>query len=206
VAARMSIQTVFFDVGGVLMTNGWDHISRRRATDHFGMDWEEFEDRHNLVVADFEIGRIGMKEYLDSTAFHLPRAFTQAEFIAFIQAQSVPNTAVLAFAAELSASGKYLMATLNNESRELNQYRIDRFQLRNSFRLFFSSGFVGIRKPDERIFQLALDVTQKKPEECLFIDDHALNVERAQLAGMQAFQYRDAVQLRKDFQQKCEGQ
>jgi putative hydrolase of the HAD superfamily len=201
----MIVKNVFFDVGGVLMTNGWDHISRRRATDHFGMDWDEFEDRHNLVVADFEIGRIDMKEYLDSTAFHLPRTFTQAEFIEFMHTQSVPNTAVLAFAAELSSSGKYLMATLNNESRELNQFRIDRFHLRDSFRLFFSSGFVGLRKPDARIFQLALEVTQQKPEECLFIDDHALNVKRAQLAGMGAIQFRDAEQLRKDFQQQCEG-
>jgi len=198
------VNTIFFDVGGVLMTNGWDHISRRRAIDHFGMDWEEFEDRHNLVVADFEIGRIGIEEYLDSTAFHLPRTFTHEDFIAFMHTQSVPNTEVLAFAAELASSGKYLMATLNNESRELNQYRIERFKLRDSFRLFFSSGFVGLRKPDSRIFQLALEVTQRRPEECLFIDDHALNVERAQLAGMMALQYHDAVQLRKDFQHQCE--
>ncbi len=204
-AAPLTIKTIFFDVGGVLMTNGWDHISRRRATDHFGMDWEEFEDRHNAVVADFEIGRIGMQEYLDSTAFHSPRTFTHEEFIAFMHTQSIPNLPVLAFAAELNSSGKYLMATLNNESRELNQFRIEQFKLRDSFRLFFSSGFVGIRKPDQRIFQLALEVTQHKPDECLFIDDHAFNIAPAKLAGMHAIQYRDAVQLRKEFQE-CEQQ
>ncbi len=200
----MTIKTIFFDVGGVLMTNGWDHISRRRATDHFGLDWEEFEERHNLVVADFESGRIGMQEYLEFTVFHLPRTFTREDFIAFMHAQSVPNPPVLALAAELSSSGKYLMATLNNESRELNQYRIEQFKLRESFRLFFSSGFVGLRKPDKRIFQLALEVTQNKPEDCLFIDDHAFNIVPARLAGMQTLQYHDPVQLRKDFRNQCE--
>ena len=197
------IKNVFFDVGGVLMTNGWDHISRRRATEHFGLDWDEFAERHDLVVADFEIGRIDMKEYLNRTAFHVPRVFTPEEFIGFIQAPSVPNPEVLVFAAKLSRSRKYFMATLNNESRELNQYRIDHFQLRDTFSQFFSSGFVGLRKPDERIFRLAMEVTQCQPEECLFIDDTALNVERAQLAGMRAFRYLNATQLREDFQ-RCE--
>jgi len=193
------LTTVFFDVGGVILTNGWDRPARRRAAEHFELDWDDFEERHELVVSDFETGRIGLKQYLDRTTFYQSRRFTHDEVQSFIRAQSQPHLETLALVAELAGSGKYLMATLNNESRDLNGYRIEHFHLREYFAAFFSSGFLGVRKPDERIYQLALEITQRSPDECLFVDDRALNVERARSLGMHAIQYRDPAQLQEEF-------
>jgi putative hydrolase of the HAD superfamily len=114
-------------------------------------------------------------------------------------AQSQPYPESLAMVAELARSKQYLLATLNNESRELNEYRIERFHLGDYFTAFFSSAFLGVRKPDEKIYQMALEITQRRPDECLFVDDRELNVESARRSGMQAIQFRNPAQLRQDF-------
>ena len=74
------ITTLFWDVGGVLLTNGWDRAARRRAAEQFHLDWEEFEDRHDLVVTDFEKGRLTLDEYLQRTVFYRSRSFSQDDF------------------------------------------------------------------------------------------------------------------------------
>jgi putative hydrolase of the HAD superfamily len=199
-------KAIFFDVGGVLLTDGWDVASRRSAVARFGLNGEEFEKAHELAVAGFETGRIGLDEYLDRTVFGQARPFTRDEFKAFVWAQSQPQAESLAIVAELARSRNYLLATLNNESRDLNEYRIERFGLRELFTLFLASGFLGVRKPDERIFRLALEITQRSPEECLFIDDRTANVEAARRVGIPAIQYRDAAHLREDLRRRgiCE--
>jgi putative hydrolase of the HAD superfamily len=162
----------------------------------FNFDAEEFEERHELVVSDFDTGRIGTDEYLDRTVFAEPREFTREAFKTFMKDQSLPYPEALAFVAELAQSGRYLLAALNNESRELNRYRIERFHLNDYFSLFFSSCYLGVRKPDEKIYRMVLDVTQRRPEECLFVDDRALNVECAFRVGMRAIRYRNIEGLR----------
>ncbi|HWR52901.1 MAG TPA: HAD family phosphatase [Bryobacteraceae bacterium] len=189
---------LFVDVGGVLLTNGWDRGSRQMAAERFGLDWDEFQERHELVVSDFDTGRIGLEEYLDRTVFAEPRDFTRDTFKTFMWEQSRPYPEALEFLAELAQSRKYLLATLNNESRELNQYRIRRFHLTDYFTLFFSSCFLGVRKPDEKIYRLVLEVTQHSPGDCLFVDDRALNVECARRVGMRAIQYRNVAGLREE--------
>ena len=128
---------LFVDVGGVLLTNGWDRSARRRAAEQFAFDWEEFEERHELVVSDFDTGRIGLEEYLDRTVFSGAREFSRELFKTFMRDQSQPYPEALEFIAELARSQEYLLAALNNESKELNEYRILRFQLRDYFTLFF---------------------------------------------------------------------
>jgi putative hydrolase of the HAD superfamily len=187
-----------FDVGGVILTNGWDRPARRRAAERFELDWDDCEERHELVISDFELGRMGLDDYLDRTVFYRPQPFTREEFKSFVYAQSQPYPESLAIVADLARSGKYLLATLNNESRDLNRYRIERFRLREWFAVFFSSGFLGVRKPDQRIFQLAMEITQRSPDECLFVDDRALNVEVARSLGMGGIQYQNAAQLRSE--------
>ena len=145
------ITTIFFDIGGVLLTDGWDHGSRLAAAQHFDLDWEEYNERHEKVAEDIELNRLTLEQYLDYAIFNRPREFTREEFRAFVFAQSQPKPDSLAIARELSESRRYLMATINNESRELNYYRMEKFGLRNIFRLFFSSCFVGLRKPESDI-------------------------------------------------------
>lgn len=192
------ISAIFWDVGGVLLSNAWDRAQRERALAQFQLDEEEFGDRHEMVVSSFERGKISLDEYLDRTIFYRPRPFTRDVFREFMFSLSQPQRDVVTFARELSSSGQYLMATINNESKELNQYRIQTFGLREIFTVFISSCFVGFRKPEQAIYRLALEVTQKPPEECCFIDDRALNLECARQLGMHAIEMGDVAQLKRE--------
>lgn len=195
-----NIRALFWDIGGVLLTNAWDHNERADALEHFNIDADEFHSRHEMVVSSFERGKISLDEYLQRTIFFRERSFTPEEFREYMLALSKPFPEVLQFAQSLSTSGKYLMATINNESRELNNYRMDKFGLRKIFRFFLSSCFVGLRKPERDIYRLALETTQIPSEECCFIDDRALNLECASNMGMQTVQMQSLQQLRADLQ------
>ena len=190
----------FWDVGGVLLTNAWDHAQRAAALDHFYLDAQEFHDRHELVVSSFERGKITLDDYLDRTIFYCPRPFTREAFRDFMFSLSQPFPDVLTFARSLTQSGKYFMGTINNESRELNAYRIEKYGLRNIFRVFVSSCFVGLRKPEFDIYRTALEITQFPAEQCCFIDDRALNLECAAKMGMSTIQMQTLDQLRADLQ------
>lgn len=192
------IRAIFWDVGGVLLTNAWDHTERRAALERFQLDEKEFHDRHEMVVSSFERGKITLDEYLDRTVFYRARPFTRDIFRDYMFSLSQPIPGALQFAQSLSDSGKYFMGTINNESRELNYYRIEKFGLRKIFRLFISSCFVGLRKPERDIYRLALETTQIPAAECCFIDDRALNLECAAKLGMQTIQMQQLDQLRAD--------
>jgi putative hydrolase of the HAD superfamily len=192
------IHAIFWDVGGVLLTNAWDHTERVAALEHFRLDEEEFHSRHEMVVSSFERGKISLDEYLDRTVFYRNRPFTREQFRDYMFSLSQPMPEVLAFARALAASGKYFMGTINNESRELNLHRIETYSLREVFRLFVSSCFVGLRKPESGIYRLAIETTQINPEKCCFIDDRALNLECAAKLGMKTIQMQTLEQLRGD--------
>ncbi len=193
------ITAIFSDVGGVLGTNGWDRGSRQKASDEFSIDWLEFEDRHELVVTAFELGQLSLDEYLNRTVFYRPRSFNKEQFRDFMYAQSRSFPSSVSLYARLSAGRQCLMAALNNESLDLNLHRIEKFGLRKVFSVFFSSCFLGLKKPDAAIYSLALRLTQRPPEECLFIDDRALNVECASRCGMQTIHCQDPSQLEAQF-------
>jgi len=141
------ITALFWDVGGVLLSNAWDRAQRKQALDHFALNEAEFDDRHDMVISSFERGKIGLQEYLERTVFYRPRSFTIDDFKNFFFSLSQPNPPALELARSLAGSGQYLMATINNESTDLNLYRIHTFGLQKIFSLFVSSCFVGFRKP-----------------------------------------------------------
>ena len=192
------ISTLFFDLGGVLLTNGWDRNSRRHCVESFGLDFEEFRDRHEFVADAFETGRLTIDEYLARTIFYRERDFTAESFLEAMVSESQAHPDALEVVADLAATGKYFLATLNNESREINEARIAKFQLDQYFRLFLSSGFLGVKKPDQVIYRMALELTQRRPDECVFVDDRDLNLECAVTEGMHTIHYQDAGQLRKE--------
>lgn len=192
------VTALFWDVGGVILSNGWDRAARAKAAEKFGLDWEEFQDRHELASPAFETGQITLDMYLERIVFYRKRAFTREEFTQFIFAQSEEFPESRAVLSGVAASGKYMLATINNEALELNEWRIREFHLRREFKAFFSSCFVGIRKPDEGIYKIALEVTQRQPEECLFIDDRELNLECAQKLRMRTVHFQDVAQLRRE--------
>jgi putative hydrolase of the HAD superfamily len=192
------VRTLFWDVGGVLLTNAWDHEERERAVENFQLQKVDFEARHKEVVTMFEEGKISLDQYLDRTVSYQARKFSKEEFKSYMFSLSRPKTEVLEFARSLA--GKYLMATINNESREMNEYRIKQFGLSQVCDLFVSSCYVGMRKPDEKIYRVALDMIQKTPDECCFIDDRPANIDGAAKVSMRTVLMRDSAQLKKDLQ------
>jgi putative hydrolase of the HAD superfamily len=192
------IGTLFWDNGGVILTNGWDRDSRQLAVDKFHLDWADFEDRHELLLHAFETGALTLDEYMRRVVFYRPRSFTPEEFKAFMFDQSQPFPDSLAFLGRLAQTRRYVLSALNNESLEINEYRIATFQLRDYFEAFFSSCYLGLRKPGVEIFQRALQITQRQPQECIFVDDRALNLECAQEIGMHTIQFRNVAQLQAD--------
>jgi len=193
-----AIQAIFWDVGGVLLSNAWDHTQRMAALEHFHLDEEEFHSRHEMVVSSFERGKISLDEYLERTVFYRNRPFSRDEFRDYMFSLSQPIPEVLGFARALADSGRYFMGTINNESRELNLHRIEKYRLREIFRLFVSSCFVGLRKPESGIYRLAIETTQIDPEQCCFIDDRELNLECAAKLGMRTIQMQTIDQLRNE--------
>lgn len=179
----------------MLGTNGWDHEERAAAVEKFGLNPQEFQTRHELVVTAFETGRLNLEEYLQRTVFYQPRPFTFEAFRDFMfgRSKSYPDT--LALMERIARAGRWLLATLNNESLELNEHRIRAFGLRKIFKLFLTSCFLGVKKPEAAIYRLALQLTQLDPRECVFIDDRALNLECAAQVGMHIVQFQDAAQL-----------
>jgi putative hydrolase of the HAD superfamily len=192
------ITALFWDIGGVVLTNGWDRNSRKLAADAFHLDMEEFHDRHDLSFPAFDAGQITLNEYLDRTLFYRKRSFSREEFTAFMFAQSTEYPDARAVLDKLTKSGKYFIGAINNEPLELNQYRIEAFNLRRNFQVFFSSCYVHSRKPEEHIFRVALEVTQRAPEKCLFIDDRPLNLESPRRLGMNTIHHENADHLRSE--------
>ena len=189
---------LFWDIGGVILTNGWDRAARREAAAKFGLDAEDFEDRHELANPAFEIGQVTLDQYLERTIFFCKRSFTPLDFKNFMYSRSAEFADSRAVVDRLAATGRYLVAALNNEGAEINAYRIEKFALRRTFSAFFSSCYVGMRKPNAPIYELALKVTQRAPEECVFVDDRALNLECARELGIDTIQYHDAAQLERE--------
>lgn len=192
------VSLLLWDVGGVLLSNAWDHDARRAAVARFDLDPVEFERRHAEVDAAFESGRLDEEGYLRATVFYEPRAFPPDAFRQFMRERSVAHPDAIATARAIRARGRYTLAALNNESRELNEYRIRTFGLGDVFHVFFSSCYTGRRKPDPAAYRYALELAQRTPEETLFLDDRPENVAAAARLGLRTIEVRDLDRLREE--------
>jgi len=194
------VDHIFFDIGGVLGSNGWDREQRNRAVEQFHLDADDFQWRHEDVVGEWEEGRITLDEYLDIAVFHDTRPFTRSAFIRFMLDQSIPNPETVAVARALAETSRFRMMTLNNESEELNNYRIREFGLASIFDAFISSCWLSVRKPFRRFYNRALGIAQCEPSRSLFIDDRQQNLTPAKSMGMNVILYQSAAQLRADLE------
>lgn len=185
------IKVVFLDIGGVLLTNGWGHESRQKAANVFGFDYTEMNILHNFIYNVFEIGSISLDEYLDTVVFNVPRDFSKAAFKEFMYAQSEELPEMLAWLKSWKKHIELPVFAISNESLELNDYRINTFNLHDLFDGFFSSSYIGIRKPDPRIFKTALQITQVAPSECVYFDDRPMLVNAAKKLGINSFQHQN---------------
>jgi len=181
------VKYLYLDVGGVLLTNGWDHVARGEASRVFGIDYEDMALRHDFIYNVYEIGKISLDQYLDTVVFHRPRHFTRAEFTEFMFSRSEELPDTLPWLAEWKLEHpEVTVISINNEARDLNRYRIERFGLHRLFDAFVSSCEVGMRKPDPGIFRLALGLAQTEPSSCLYFDDREMLVASAASVGLDA--------------------
>jgi putative hydrolase of the HAD superfamily len=193
-----AITCLFLDIGGVLLTNGWDHHARRRAVENFKLEWDEFEPRHQLNFATYEEGKLTVEEYLNRTVFYAKRTFSLEEFWEFMTAQSQPYPEMLDLAARLKSRNGLKIAMVSNEARELNEYRIRTFELDALVDCFISSCFVHVRKPDLDIFLLALDIAQTPPERIVYIENTPLFVQVAEGLGIRSILHTDYESTRSE--------
>ena len=188
---RMPITTLFLDIGGVLLTNGWDHHARKRAAKNFKLEWAQMEERHHLTFDTYEEGKLTLEEYLGRVVFNQKRSFTRAQFRKFMLAQSKPYPQMIDLVSKLKARYGLKIVVVSNEGRELNAYRIRKFKLDGFVDFFVSSCFVHLRKPDADIFRLALDIAQAPARQVVFIENTPMFVQVAEDLGIRSILHTD---------------
>lgn len=196
----MAIKTLLWDIGGVFLTNGWDTVARHRLAERFQLDFAAFEARHKVVVDAFERGHLSEDEYWRQTvcAEVSPHPVNVADLRAFMRAQSQPFEDSLAVLRDLSRRRQWQLVALNNEALELNLYRIEQFGLAQHFNVFLSSCFLDARKPDALIFERAMQILQRRPEECVFTDDREENLVYPRLQGWHTIPFQGPQALREE--------
>ena len=185
------VSCLFVDIGGVLLSDGWDHRARKRAATKFGLEWAEMQERHSLNFATFEEGKLTLHEYLRRVVFYKKRPFTRTQFRRFMFAQSTPHPEMIELVGRLKLRYGLRVAVVSNEARELNAYRIRQFKLNRVVDCFVSSCFVHVRKPDADIFRLALDIAQAPAEEVIYLENTAMFVEIAEGLGIRGILHKD---------------
>jgi putative hydrolase of the HAD superfamily len=186
-----AITCVFLDIGGVVLTDGWNRQARKRAAATFKLEWAEMEERHHLVFETFEEAKLTLEEYLDWVVFYRKRPFTRAQFQRFMFAQSKPYPQMLELVRTVKAKYGLKIAVVSNEARELNAYRIQKFKLAGFVDFFISSCFVHLRKPDADIFRLALDIAQAPAQQVVYIEDTPMFVQIAEGFGIRSILHVD---------------
>ena len=187
----MPIRALFLDVGGVLLTDGWNRQWRELAVERFGLDPKETDERHHLNFDTYECGKLTLSQYLSRVVFYQPRSFSEQEFRDFMFAQSKPFPQMIELVRSLKSRYTLKVAVVSNEGRELTEYRIRSFALASFIDFFVSSCFVHLRKPDEEIYRLALDLAQVAPAEVAYLEDRQLFVEVAASLGLRAIHHVD---------------
>jgi putative hydrolase of the HAD superfamily len=200
-ATSTTIAALFLDIGGVLLTNGWDHTMRQNAAEKFGLNYEEMNERHHLTFDTYEEGKLSLDTYLDRVIFYQARSFSRQDFKAFMFAQSQPYREMIELVRELKANYNLKVGAVSNEGRELTVYRISKFDLGAFIDFFISSCFVHYRKPDEDMYRMALDIGQVPAEQVVYIEDRPMFVDVARGLGIQGIVHTDSASTRTGLEQ-----
>ncbi|MBE7179124.1 MAG: HAD-IA family hydrolase [Mucilaginibacter polytrichastri] len=190
------VRVLFFDVGGILLTNGWGHESREKAARLFDLDYAEMDELHKFIFPVYEMGKITLDQYLDIVVFNQPRSFGHEEFKDFMFAQSEELPGMLSWLKSWKKESGFTIISINNEGKELNDYRIEKFGLRDCFDAFISSCEVKMRKPDPDIFDLALGIARVGKDECVYFDDRKMFADMAGVFGLKAYQHKSFAETK----------
>lgn len=193
---QTKITTLFLDIGGVLLSNGWGRDARHEAVRQFKLEFDEIDERHHLTYDTYEAGKLTLNEYLDRVIFYKKQDFSREDFVSFMFSYSKANHEMIALVQEIVDSYNLKTLAVNNEGKELNEYRIKTFKLDSLIHTFVSSCYVHLRKPDKQIFKLALDISQSKSDQVLYIDDRKMFVEVAETFGIRGIHHIDIDKTR----------
>ena len=186
---KYQIKVLLLDIGGVFLTNGWGSQSRKAAAEKFNIDFSEMDDRHKIAFDAYETGKLSLDDYLQLIVFYQSRSFSKEDFKTFMFEQSQPLQPMIDWICRLKQQYKLKTAAVNNEGRELNDYRVAKFKLDRFIDVFVSSSYVHLRKPDKDIYKLAMDIMLVKPEEALYIDDRPIFIEVAKSIGINSIRH-----------------
>jgi putative hydrolase of the HAD superfamily len=195
-----AITTLFLDIGGVLLTNGWGREQRNNAIKHFKLDGDEMNERHHLTFDTYEEGKLTLTEYLDRVVFYTKRKFSHTEFIKFMMEQSTAFPDCIKYFMKIKKEHKLKVIAVSNEGRELNAYRVKQFKLDELFDAFISSSYVHLRKPDADIFQMAIDISNTTPKHSIYIDDRLMFVQIARKLGMNGVHHENLNATKKELE------
>lgn len=198
--SNADVHTLFLDIGGVLLSNGWDHNMRQKAAKAFDLNYGEMDERHHLTFDTYEEGKLSLEDYLRRVVFYKDRAFSMQEFKSFMFDQSQPNPGMIELIKALKAEHNLRTAAVSNEGRELTIYRIKKFNLHETIDFFIASCFVHYRKPDKDIYRIALDIAQAPPEKVAYIDDRPMFVDIASEMGIHGIVHSDLRTTRESLQ------
>jgi putative hydrolase of the HAD superfamily len=193
------VKALLLDIGGVFLTNGWDRVSRRAAADHFNLNFEEMNERHRIIFDAYESGKSTLDEYLNLLVFYEPRAFTSQDFKSFMMGQSQPYQDMIDLVSGLKQKYGLQTIAVNNEGKEINEYRIKEYNLKSFIDVFASSCILKARKPDKDIYLTALDIAQIKPEEAIYVDDRLVFIQAAELLGINTIHHTSIAVTRQVF-------
>lgn len=196
---KASITTLFLDIGGVLLTDGWGRLQRQCIIEKFDLDKNETEDRNALAWSIYESDQMTLDDFLDFVIFHIPRNFSKEEFTGFMMTLSQPLDGVIEYFKTLKKERGYKIVALSNASREMNEYRINKFKLNDLFDFYVSSCYVHVRKPNPAIYKMALDTAQARPGESVYIDDRLPFIEIAAKIGIRTLHYQSLDSAREYF-------
>ena len=196
---EVTIKALFLDIGGVFLTNGWDTTARKEAAKEFSLDFEELNGRHRIIFDAYESGKASLEEYLDLLVFYEQRSFTKQAFIDFMMGKSQPYHDMINLVSKLKHTYHLRTIAVNNEGRELNEYRIKQFGLKDFIDVFASSCFLHMRKPDKDIYQAALDLAQVDPAEAVYLDDRPVFIQAAKQLGINTIHHIDTAHTELDF-------
>lgn len=200
-AQTKTIKALFLDIGGVFLTNGWDRRARLQASEQFSLEFEELNERHRIIFDAYESGKMSLDEYLQLLIFYEPRSFTADEFKEFMFEQSKPYADMIALVSNLKRQYQLQTIAVNNEGREINEYRIREFKLKEFIDFFASSCYVHGRKPDKDIYHAALDFAQVTPEETIYLDDRLVFIQAAKQLGIQTIHHTHIISTREAFKE-----
>jgi putative hydrolase of the HAD superfamily len=185
----MKTRALFLDIGGVLLTNGWDRALRKKIADFFQIDYAEMDSRHQFIFDTFEIGKMSFDEYLGHVIFYLPRSFSLEEIKQYIFNVAHAYDEMIALIKEIKHQYGLKVGVVSNEGKELAIDRIHRFGLDSFIDFFIISSFVHLRKPDCDIYRLALDIAQVSASQVVYIEDRQLLVTVAQGLGISSIHH-----------------